>query len=124
VALLAPQVTGRNPLSEGDVTLTREAVRSLIARNMAAFPNLRMDVQTIVCHNDMVAVEEIETATLAATNACYTMPVACFLRVNSAGQITHIHNYWDTDAYFRQLNTTAEALSQMIGDGNGGNRLV
>jgi len=114
-AVLAPRVSGRNPLHPGEVTLTREAVRRAIEANMAAFPDLHMKIQNIFCDDGVVAVEEIETGTLAATKATYRMAVCCFLRVNAADQITDIHNYWDTDTYFQQLNITRDDLPEILG---------
>jgi ketosteroid isomerase-like protein len=112
--VLAPQVSGRNPLSDREVTLSREAMRNAIEHNMAVFPDLHMEIENIVCDHGVVAVEEIETATLAATGATYRMAVSCFLRVNAAGQITDMHNYWDTDTYFGQLKITREDLSEIV----------
>ncbi len=117
-AVLAPQVSGRNPVF-GEVTLSREAMRNAIRQNMAVFPDLHMEIESMVCDGGVVAIEEIETATLAATGATYRMAVSCVLRVNADGQITDIHNYWDTDTYFRQLNVTREDLPQIAGHAAG-----
>ncbi|WP_232011288.1 nuclear transport factor 2 family protein [Mycobacterium shigaense] len=116
-AVLAPEVSGRNPLRE--VTLSREAMRNAIEQNMAAFPDLHMEIENIVCDHGVVAVEEIETPTFAATGATYRMAVSCFLRVNEVGQITDIHNYWDTDTYIRQLKITRDDLVEIIGHTKG-----
>jgi|GEM_PF-1688274 len=112
-ALLAAEVSGRNPLSS-EATLSRDTVCSAIERMMGAFPDLHMRVDTIIADGATVAVEEFETATLTATNASYAMPVALFITVNSTGQITRLHNYWDTQSYFTQLQTTPEAFAEIL----------
>jgi len=120
-ALLAPQVSGRNPLSSNDTTLSRPAAQSAIGQMMVAFPDLHMRIDSIVSDGVIVAVEEFETATLAATGRSYAMPVSLFVRVNPAGQIDRFHNYWDTRSYFGQLKITPKALSQLLTHSNGGN---
>jgi steroid delta-isomerase-like uncharacterized protein len=112
--LLAPRVSGRNPLAPNEVTLTKESLYSAIGRMMDAFPDLHMRIDAIMSDGATVAVEEFETGTLAATNRSYTMPVSIFFKVNPAGQITQLHNYWDTQTYCSQLGTTPEALSQIL----------
>lgn len=86
-ALLAPHVRGRNPLS-AEATLDKDTVRAAIERMMVAFPDLHMRIDSVVTDGISVAVEEFETATLAATNTSYAMPVSLFVMVDAAGQIT------------------------------------
>lgn len=112
--LLAPQVSGRNPLAPSEVTLTRETLCSAIGRMIDAFPDLHMRIDTIMTDGTSVALEEFETGMLAATGRSYEMPVSVFIKVNPAGQINQFHNYWDTQMYFRQLGATPEGLSQIL----------
>jgi ketosteroid isomerase-like protein len=114
LAVLAPSVSGRNPLSPREADIPNEAAAMMVRRYMAAFPDLRMRVDAIVAAGAVVAVEETETATLSATGRSYTMPVSCFFTVGPEGQITRIHNYWDTGTYFEQLDATPQALTQIL----------
>lgn len=86
---------------------------------MAASPDLHMRVDTIIADGATVAVEGFETATPAATNASYAMPVALFITVSSTGQITRLHNHWDTQSYFTRLQITPEALAEILTNGPG-----
>lgn len=114
VALLGAQVNGRNPLSGQENAIAKEDFRTILQKNLQAFPDLHMRVDRLISDGEIVAIEELETATLAFTNQSYEMPVACFFRVNSEGMIVEIHNYWDTKTYFQQIGTDPETLSQAL----------
>lgn len=73
-----------------------------------------MRLDRVIVNDDSVAVEELETAVLTATNRSYSMHVACFFRVNTEGLIVEIHNYWDTKTYFEQLETDPKALEKIL----------
>jgi steroid delta-isomerase-like uncharacterized protein len=124
VALLDSEVVASNPL-----VLQRrsgkEGARKGIAAYNKAFPDLKMEITTIVAHGDTVAVEEVETATfkgpleaatlaIPPTNKSYELRVACFFRVNAEGLIAEMRNYWDTRTFFQQLGIDLESFSKVM----------
>jgi steroid delta-isomerase-like uncharacterized protein len=113
-ALLGEQVTVRNPMSKQETIISKAVFRSVLQKNMETFPDLQMRVDRLIADGEPVAIEELENATFTVTNQSYLMPVACFVKVNPGGLIIEMHNYWDTDTYFRQLRTDPEILSQTL----------
>lgn len=55
MALLNSKVSGRNPLSRQERVITKEAFRTVLRRNMKAFPDLHMRVDRTVTDGEVVA---------------------------------------------------------------------
>lgn len=114
VALFAEQVVARNPIVGRAASIPKALFRTALQNNMQTFPDLTMRLDRLTCDGETVAIEELESATFTLTGRSYKMPVACFFRVNADGEITEMHNYWDTRTFFEQLGVDADTFMKTM----------
>lgn len=114
VALFAEQVEARNPIVGRVVSIPRDLFRTALQNNMQTFPDLNMRLDRLTADGESVAIEELESDTFTLTGRSYQMPVACFFRVNTDGEIIEMHNYWDTHTFFEQLGVDADTFMKRM----------
>jgi predicted ester cyclase len=98
-------------------------LKHVISTLRTAFPDLRFEVQGLVCEGDLVACRSTMTGThqgplrigplaaLAVNGAQIEVPHMHFFRYDSEGRITDLWHVWNTLVLARQLGAPAPDLS-------------
>ncbi len=98
-------------------------LRHVISTLRAAFPDLRFEVNELVCEGDVVACRSTMTGThqgalrigpmaaLAVNGTRVEVPHMHFFRYDDAGRVTDLWLVWNTLALARQLGAPAPDLS-------------
>ena len=98
-------------------------LKHVISTLRTAFPDLRFEVQELVCEGDTVACRSIMTGThqaplqmgplagLAVSGAQIEVPHMHFFRYDEGGRITDLWHVWNTLLLARQLGAPAPDLS-------------
>ena len=98
-------------------------LKHVISTLRTAFPNLRFEVQELVCEGNLVACRSTMTGThqgplrigpmaaLAVNGTQIEVPHMHFFRYDAEGRITDLWHVWNTLALARQLGAPAPDLS-------------